>query len=134
MAKKIIVCLTAAGLLLGILTGIVLGVMRFRQNQHHYTVTVWLKGAMDNAASSGFAQTSRCSAGDDISFAEVVLRVTKVSGDGTLKFTVEQGSLYNAEKETVKNGTLSCDVNADYRFDGGSVSLKTSDPKDLKKE
>lgn len=65
--------------------------------------------------------------GDQITFADVTLTITKITTAGDVSFSVKHGNLYGTDKHAVQEDTLHKAVNTAYTIDHGSINLQVTD-------
>lgn len=89
----------------------------------HTWATISISGEMNSSPTDAFAYEQEYLKGDNISFGNVILKITDITHDGTVEFEVQQGDLLNSDGESVNDGTLVKNGRADYKLSNGYVSL-----------
>lgn len=61
--------------------------------------------------------------GDNIVIGNVTLAITKISTDGTVTFSVQQGELYNEAGKSIDADTIFKNAQSNYKLNDGVMSL-----------
>lgn len=114
--------IAAATLLAALITVAVISIDHYIDT--HTWATVYITGEINSDTSDAFAEEHEYLKGDKISFAGITLKITDITHDGTVTFSVEQGNLYNKSGEAVNSGVITKNELEHYKIDKGTVYLR----------
>lgn len=114
--------IAAAALLAALITVAVISIDHYIDT--HTWATVYITGEINSDTSDAFAEEHEYLKGDKISFAGITLKITDITHDGTVTFSVERGDLYNDYVEAVDSDIITKDENKHYKIDNGTVYIR----------
>ena len=89
----------------------------------HTWAVISVGGERNTETADAFEQEREYLKGDSISTGDISLLITDITHDGDVTFSVERGSLYTDEGESVKTDTVSKNDKKSYRTDNGYIQI-----------
>ena len=124
--KKRNIIIAAVVLILSFLTAsVIMSINKYTDT--HTWATIRITGEINSDTADSFDEEHEYLKGDNITIGNNILVITDISTDGTVKFSVKQGHLYNESGKTVDSDTIIKKTKSNYKLDNGYVSLTVTD-------
>lgn len=115
------------GIIVVVMVLAILAVIFITSINHYFDTHTWatvsVSGEINLDASDAPVKEQEYVKGDNIILGSVILKITDITHDGTVTFSVQQGNLYKEAGGAVNSDTLVKGVKANYKMDEGTVSL-----------
>lgn len=98
-----------------------------RYTDTHTWATVSVAGELHADTDEIFAKEQEYLKGDTIAFGNVILKITDITHDGTVTFSVRQGELFDETGAAVHTGSIVRDTVLRCQTENGTVSLTVTD-------
>ena len=98
-----------------------------RYTDTHTWATVSVSGEIHADTDEAFSEAHEYLKGDTVTFGGVTLKITDITHDGTVTFSVQQGELFTQSGEAVSGGSIVRDEKTYYTIQNGTVVLTVTD-------